>query len=220
MFEDILHDACERYRPAGRIAYHFARGKLRGDPVYRAVLEGGLLPRAGTLLDLGCGGGLFLALVASAKARGGPDLRLVGVETRPRVAAVAEAALGSDAEIVTGDVRARALPPAATIVLFDVLSMMAAADQDALLADLLRALEPGGTLLVRDVDAGAGWRFRTVQAANRIKAWAFRTRGVRFTFRTLDEWRRWLEDAGLSVEMRPMGHGTPFGNVLLVARRR
>ena len=54
MFEDILHDACERYRPAGRIAYHFARGKLRGDPVYRAVWEGGLLPAEGTLLTHVC----------------------------------------------------------------------------------------------------------------------------------------------------------------------
>ncbi len=219
MFEDILHDACERYRPAGRIAYHFARGKLRGDPVYRAVWEGGLLPREGTLLDLGCGGGLLLALVASAKKRGGPDLGLVGVETRTRAAAVASVALGDEAQIITADVRVHPLPAARTIVLFDVLSMMPAQEQDALLAVLLRALESGGTLLVREVDAGAGWRFHTVQAANRFKAWAFRTRGVRFTFRTLSEWREWLERAGLTVEVRPMGQGTPFANVLLVARK-
>ena len=35
----LLDAACEPYRSAGRFAYHFARGKLRADPVYRAILE-------------------------------------------------------------------------------------------------------------------------------------------------------------------------------------
>lgn len=219
MFEEAMKAACERYRPAGRLAYHFARGKLRRDPVYRALLEGGWLPSDGVLLDLGCGGGLLLALVAEAGRRGGPAPRLVGVETRPRAATVARTALGGEAEILTGDVRSEALPPARAIALLDVLSMMPVADQDALLRVLAAALEPGGVLLVRDVDAGAGWRFRTVAAANRFKAWALRTRGVRFHFRTLDGWRAWLGAAGLEVESRPMGRGTPFANVLLIARK-
>jgi SAM-dependent methyltransferase len=219
MFEDAMKAACERYRPAGRLAYHFARGKLGRDPVYRALLEGAWLPRDGVLLDLGCGGGLLLTLVAEARRRGGPAPRLIGVETRPGAAAVARTALGGEAEILTGDVRTEALPPARAIALLDVLSMMPAVDQDALLRVLVAALEPGGVLLVRDVDAGAGWRFRTVAAANRFKAWALRTRGVRFHFRTLDGWRAWLGAAGLEVESRPMGRGTPFANVLLVARK-
>jgi SAM-dependent methyltransferase len=219
MFEDAMKAACERYRPAGRLAYHFARGKLRGDPVYRALFEGGWLPGDGVLLDLGCGGGLLLALVAEARRRGGPAPRLIGVETRPGAVAVARTALGGEAEILTGDVRTEALPPARAIALLDVLSMMPAADQDALLRVLVAALEPGGVLLVRDVDAGAGWRFRTVAVANRFKAWALRTRGVRFHFRTLDGWRAWLGAAGLAVESRPMGRGTPFANVLLIARK-
>ncbi len=219
MYDRLVAQACERYRPAGRVAFHFARSKLRRDPVYRAVLDGGLLPDEGTLLDLGCGGGLLLALLATAKRPGATALRLVGVETRPRAAQVARCALGDDAEIVTDDVRVRVLPPARAIVLFDVLSMMAASDQDALLAALLEALEPGGVLLVREVDAAAGWRFSTVRLANGFKAWALRTRDVRFHFRTLDAWWAWLGAAGLEVETWPMGQGTPFANVLLVARK-
>lgn len=224
-FSAIVAHAANRYRPSGRMAYHFARGKLRGDPVYRAVLEGELLPEAGTVLDLGCGGGLMLAALASARGLSGAAptsvsaRRLVGVETRPRAAAIARQALGDEAEILTGDVRRRPLPPAHAILLFDVLHMMRAPDQDALLAALLSSLEPGGILFVREADAAAGWRFHVVRAANTLKAWLSGASAGEFHFRPLAEWRRWLEQAGLAVETHPMGQGTPFGNVLLVGRK-
>lgn len=222
-FTAVVDHACERYRPTGRVAYHFARGKLQRDPLYRAVFEGDLLPREGTLLDLGCGGGLMLAVLASARvlqaASAASALRLVGVETRTKAAAVARRALAGEAEIVTDDVRHRPLPSARAVLLFDVLSMMRAADQDALLAAVLAALEPGGVLLVREADAGAGGRFQMVNLGNRLKAWASGRSAREFQFRSLADWRRWLEQAGLAVEVRPMGMGTPFGNVLLVGRR-
>lgn len=224
-FAAIVEHAAARYRTSGRNTYHFARGKLRGDPVYRRVLEDELLPKAGTVLDLGCGGGLMLAALASARALSDVALppasarRLVGVETRPRAAAIARRALGDEAEILTDDVRRRPLPPARAILLFDVLHMMRAADQDALLVALLSTLEPGGVLLVREADAAAGWRFHVVRAANTLKAWLGGASARDFHFRSCGEWRRWLELAGLAVETHAMGLGTPFGNVLLVGRK-
>jgi len=223
-FAVVLAHASNRYRLGGRTAHRFARGKLRGDPVYRAVLEGGLLSRDGTVLDLGCGGGLMLAVLASARVLSpvseSSTRRLLGVESRPKAAEIARGALGDEAEILTDDVRRCPLPSARAILLFDVLNLMPAGDQDALLAAVLASLEPGGVLLVREADAAAGWRFRAVRAGNWIKAcWVGRFR-QEFHFRSLAEWRRWLEQAGLEVEVRPMGMGTPFGNVLLVARKR
>ena len=51
----IIDRASEPYRGAGAFAYNFARGKLRGDPVFRALLERGLLLGRSRILDLGCG---------------------------------------------------------------------------------------------------------------------------------------------------------------------
>ena len=224
MFEKIASHAARRYRPCGNLAWQFACGKLTGDPVYRAVWAGPWLHAGGTLLDVGCGAGLMLALIASAgeleTAGRAPRVeKLVGMETRSRVAEIARRALSGQAEIITADARCRVLPAAQTILVFDVLHMMPAADQDALMHTLVAALEPGGVLLLREADAGAGWRFQAVNLANRLKAVAkgYSSRG--FHFRAADEWRVWLESCGLHVEVRAMGGGTPFANVLFAATK-
>lgn len=245
MFEHIAKAAAERYRSCGMTAWQFARGKLRGDPVYRAVCDGPWLKRGGTVIDLGCGQGLMLALIAEGRAAenrkdGNLDRIsgltglaesgsrpaagahgegwLVGVELRPKVAEIARRALGDAAEIIAADARTEALPKAGTILVFDVLHMMPAADQEALVRGLVAALEPGGTLLLREADAGAGWRFQAVNFANRAKAFFFGYSSKGFCFRTKEEWRALLERFGLSVETWAMGTGTPYGNVLLAGR--
>ena len=63
----LLDFACEPYRRAGRFAYHFARGKLGSDPVFRAILEHGLLTDRVRILDLGCGQGLLTAWLKAAQ---------------------------------------------------------------------------------------------------------------------------------------------------------
>ncbi len=56
----LLDRATQPYRAAGHFAWHFARGKLKGDPAFFGLLEHGLIPDAGRLIDLGCGQGCSL----------------------------------------------------------------------------------------------------------------------------------------------------------------
>ena len=62
----LLDAAAQPFRRAGIWTWQHARGKLRFDPVYFSLLRRGLLPNDGTLLDLGCGQGILLALIAAA----------------------------------------------------------------------------------------------------------------------------------------------------------
>jgi uncharacterized protein (DUF2062 family)/SAM-dependent methyltransferase len=225
--------AADRYLGSSVTAWEFARAKLRGDPVYRAVLSSGWLPSAGVLLDVGCGQGLLLALIAQAAddARdsqwppaGWPpaptELRLLGIELRPRAAELARYALGDAAEIQTGDARDAVFPePLDVVALFDVLHLMDAATQAQLVTRIAAAMRPGGLLLVREADAGAGWRFRMVRLGNRLTAMVRGRWRPRFAFRTAAEWRAALAELGFEVAVAPMGDGTPFANVLFVARR-
>jgi uncharacterized protein (DUF2062 family)/SAM-dependent methyltransferase len=236
-FVALVRRASDRYVNMSITAWEFARGKLRKDPVYRAAVYEGLLatqrgdaPAAPSpvLLDIGCGQGLMLALLAEVRrdVRTGawtgtpPPLFdvMVGIETRPRVAAYARAALQGEAEIVTLDARASDLPSADVILLFDVLHLMNAADQEQLLRAVKATIRPGGVVVIREADVGAGWRFSVVRAGNRIKALAVGQWTQTFHFRPASEWVVCFERLGFSADVRQMGQGTPFGNVLFRLR--
>ena len=58
----LWHAASERYRRAGRFAWHFARGKLGMDPLFIDLLRLGLLPAHGRFLGLGCGQAVQVAV--------------------------------------------------------------------------------------------------------------------------------------------------------------
>jgi SAM-dependent methyltransferase len=226
-FDALVRAAADRYVTTSMTAWEFARGKLRGDPVYREVLLGGWVPSGDRLLDIGCGQGLMLALLAEARrfepsasvtARLPRFERLVGVELRPHRARLARAALGSDAEIIESDARLLSAGSARVVLLFDVLHMMPRQDQESLLAAAVRALEPGGMIVVREADASAGWRFQAVRFGNRLTALASGAWRQTFAFRTLDEWRECFSRHGLEVDGRPAGEGTPFANHLFRLR--
>jgi len=230
-FSSLVRRASDRYVSTSITAWEFARGKMRGDPLYRTVLFSNVLPSGGVLVDVGCGQGLMLTLlaeVAADVARGTwpgastPPVfdRLIGIETRQGVAALAQRVLGGDATIVAADARTEVLPGCRAVLVFDVLQMMTASDQDALLLAMSAALEPGGVMLVREADAAAGWRYHAVRLGNRLKAIVFGRWRQTFHFRTVEAWTRCFERAGLDVRFTGTGEGTPFGNVLFVLTRR
>jgi len=226
LFLDLVRNASDRYVGSSITAWEFARGKLRGDPLYRATVCDALLPSGGTLVDIGCGSGLTLAILAEARttyregrwpAAWNPPPQfdhMIGIETRARPAAMAREVLGADATIVHGDARTADVGPCRAVLLFDVLHLLQAPEQDALLATLSAALESDGVVLIREADASGGWRFAAVRLGNRLKALAFGHWRQPFHFRTPDEWLACLASHGLAGQAWPMGAGTPFANVL------
>lgn len=230
-FASLVRKASDRYIDTSVTAWEFARGKLRGDPVYRAVLEDRAVPAGGTLVDVGCGQGLMLALLVEAadvvRAGSWPSNRppppvfdaLVGIELRPRIAAIARRALEERATVVEGDARTHLPPSSAVILFFDVLHMIPIADQEALLIAAARVLDPAGVILVREADAGSGWGFAAVRVGNRLKALVTGNWGQTFHFRTHAEWIACFERLGFHVRGQGTSAGTPFANELFVLTR-
>jgi SAM-dependent methyltransferase len=231
---DLLDRASEPYRGAGRFAWHFARGKLGRDPVFRHLLSAGLIPRGARVLDIGCGQGLLASLLRACAVsetagqwpRRWPaapvGAQVTGIELMPRDIERARAALGEDvddARFVHGDMRTQTFPPCDTAVILDVLHYVTHEEQDAVLQRVRDALAPGGGLLLRVGDAANQRRFAVSQWVDRTVT---RLRGHTappMHGRTLAEWIARLRQLGMAVEPHPMSQGTPFANVLLVARR-
>lgn len=215
-FRDLVESAAAPYRAAGRFAWHFARGKLRGDPAFRHFLEARLVPGDARLLDLGCGQGLLAALLRAAGAPCAAAYR--GIELMARDVARAHRALGERCGVVQGDIRTAPLGTADAVVILDVLHYMPRDDQDAVLARVREALGPGGTLLLRVGDAAGGLPFLLSNWVDWTVALVRGHGATRFHCRSVAQWGRALEALGFSVQSEPMSRGTPFANVLLVAR--
>jgi SAM-dependent methyltransferase len=229
-FRTLHATAAAPYRKAGRFAYYFARGKLRADPVFGAILQYGLLQGYEHILDLGCGQGLLSAWLRAAQQcyecgtwpAGWPAppqfLTVRGIELMPREVARARRALGEGCALTQGDVRSAAFGVADAVVILDVLHYIDAGAQQSVLQRVRAALPAGGRLLLRVGDASAGARFHITQGADRLTMF-WRGHGLLATHcRSLDRWQELLSACGFQSKAMPMSRGTPFANVLLIAQ--
>ena len=230
-FNSLVDAATLPYAGAGKHAYEFTRGKLRHDPVFRALLKQGLLPDDGLLLDLGCGLGVLPALLHEARnhyragewpsdwASPPQNLELHGIELSARKAKIGQQALQGKATIRQGDIRTAELPDCSIAIILDVLLYLSADEQRQTLQRIAQALRPGGTLLLREGDAGGGLRFHITRLSEQMCC-LWRGQGWQpLHYRTVAEWIALLQELGFSVDVLPMSIGTPFSNVMFRATR-
>jgi uncharacterized protein (DUF2062 family)/SAM-dependent methyltransferase len=221
----IFTAASDRYVDTTVTAWEFARGKLRGDPVY-ATLVTDPLPPGHTFVDIGCGQGLALATMVEAaglyaSGQWPPDAppppvfdKWFGIELRKRVAAIAREALGNDVEITHATAPAGLPADISAAALFDVLHLMSYEDQELLLDGVAARMPAGGVLLVREANADAEKGFRQVRIGNRIKAIAVGRWKQRFYFRGLAAWEKLFSSRGWQVQAASTSNAAGFANVL------
>jgi SAM-dependent methyltransferase len=226
----LLDRATQPYRSAGRFAWHFARGKLKGDPVFFGLLEHGLIPDAERLIDLGCGQGLLASWLLEARALhesglwpadwpAAPKVKnLWGLELMPKDVERARAALGDRAQFALGNICTTDFGCADVAIILDVLHYISYEAQEDVLRRIRAALPAGGTFITRIGDAAGGLSF---QYSNWVDRTVFFLRGHRVNriyCRTQKEWLEVLTRNGFEAKPMPMHKGTPFCNVMLIAK--
>lgn len=231
VIDRLIRSAAERYAPAGPFYRHFARGKLRHDPIYLELLRRGTVPEGARVLDLGCGQGLLFALLGASRAchdrglwpSGWPApphaVAMHGIELDAGKVRAAQRALADLATVVQGDLCRTALPDSDVVVVFDVLHYIAdGACQEHILHAAAHALRKGGKLLLRVGDTAAAGRFRVTHLTDYAVQMARSVMRPRFRYRSVGEWVGLLEQAGFTVTDEPMRRGTPFANHLLTGQ--
>jgi SAM-dependent methyltransferase len=233
-----LHEAATvPYKKGGSFAWHFARGKLGRDPVFRGLLERGLIDSAHRrVVDIGCGQGLFASLLASmsrmqAHGRWPSSWKTTpaaadytGIELMPKDVARAAASIGHlqpPPRLLCADMCSAQLPECDLVVILDVLHYVDIEAQNGVLQRVRDALRRGSNanarLLLRIGDASSKRGFAISQWVDRTVT---RIRGHKVSptwGRPLADWVAVLQQLEFRVQSIPMSEGTPFANVLLVA---
>jgi SAM-dependent methyltransferase len=227
----LIGVASRPYFKAGFYPYFFARGKLRIDPVFLAMLRTGSIPDGARILDLGCGQALIAALLIAARRqfdRGGwpagwpeppASFGYVGIDVDAQCVRWARRALGERVNVQAADLRGAELPDADVVVLLDVLHYLGDAEQLALLEKVAHSLRAGGKLLLRIADTAAGWRAGVTRLADHSAVLLRGRVPGKFLSRSVGDWSALLVRHGFRIEREPMSQGTPFANILLTAHR-
>ncbi|HZV53901.1 MAG TPA: class I SAM-dependent methyltransferase [Rhodocyclaceae bacterium] len=229
----LLDEASRPYRAAGHFGYHFARGKLGSDCIFREVLRQGVFPKTGRYLDLGCGQAVFASWLLAARGRyekgdwpsDWPEpprvIELRGFELMAKDVARGRAALADREPQVTireGDICRTDFGQVDVVTILDVLHYIDYAGQEDVLRRVRAALPTGGLLVTRVGDAAAGLPFHICDWLDRAVTFVRGHRLPTLYCRRLADWRELLRNLGFEVETMPMSKGKPFANVMLIAR--
>lgn len=228
----LLDEATTPYKQAGKFAANFARGKLAGDPVFKEILQRGLIPANSHVVDIGCGQGLLSAWLLAAErialasqwpeawAKPPSGVSVHGIELMPADVLRAQKALGAHQDKLTfetGDMCTTTFGKAQTAVILDVLHYVPYAAQEDVLLRVRDALLPAGLLILRIGDADGGLGFKVSNWVDNVVTLARGHSLSRLYCRPLTEWMSLLNKLGFRVESKSMSQGTPFANVMLLA---
>ena len=169
-----------------------------------------LVPAAGSILDLGCGQGIFANLMGLR----GPDRQILALERNAKKAALARDRV-TNVRVEDRDVSRAALPPVDTVTLIDVLHHLDSFEEQAPLLDAVRGILPvGGTLVLKEVTTSRAIRYRLTRVLDRLSY-----PRDRFYFRPHEEFRAMLEARGFTVSFHPLWTHVPYAHYAFVARR-
>jgi len=177
---------------------------------------GQYLPRAGRVLDLGCGFGLFSLYYASVR----PGLQIEGFDLNPRRIAMARDAarkLGlANVRYAVGnatDFRGGRLLAAAYML--DIIHHIPAEAVRPLLEQMAKVLPPGGRLLIKDVERRPAWKRWFTHALDRVM-----DPGTPVHYWSGEDLQSLLEEIGFSVYRHLMVDFLPYPHILYICERR
>ncbi len=231
--QTLLDEASRPFRSGSHFAYHYARGKLSSDCIFRELIKRGVFPAEARFLDLGCGqGSLFGWLLAARNlyekgnwpsdwAPAPKPLSLRGFELMQKDVERAAKAFGTDhplVKITQGDMCKVDFGQADVVTILDALHYIDHLRQKDVLKRIYAALPPGGLFLTRVGDAGAGLPYHICNWVDHAVTFVRGHRLPTLYGRHLAEWIDLLKNLGFQVETMPMSEGKPFANIMLICR--
>jgi 2-polyprenyl-6-hydroxyphenyl methylase/3-demethylubiquinone-9 3-methyltransferase len=197
----------------------FVRGRLASAPLAALAARA----EGSRLLDVGCGHGVLVALLAA----GAPGRRVVGIDPDERKIAWARASVGRlpNVELRACTIEALAAERPAefdTVLVADVLYLLAADAWPPFLRAAHALLRPGGRLVLKEAEDDGSWRVKKALLQEQLMVRLLRrthsSGAVGFAPRAVLESA--VRDAGFMIEeVMPLARGYSTPHLLIVGRR-
>lgn len=177
------------------------------------------VPPEGRILEIGCGHGVFSALLALQS----DGREVVGTDVDGDKIRAASRAGAGVANLRFDPAEPGDLPagPWDAVCIIDVLYLIDRAGERALLEAAAAALAPGGVMVVKEMATGPRWKFQLMALQERLSVQILGiTHGHGLTFVPPVELAGWLTEAGLDdVAHLPLHAGHLHPHHLITARR-
>lgn len=208
-----LSDVLRLYDGASIATRAFLRGRVLLSDL--EFIERQVPPR-GTVLDLGCGHGLFANLLAVRS----PERRVIGIDIDPGKIEVARGTIGgrTNIEFVCASLDDAALPSCDVITIVDVLYLLPGEEQRRLLRECNEKLASGGLLVWKAQERRPRWKYAWTYFQELVATSAGLTRGKRgsLTFMSREESLDALSEAGFKPRIVEMKSRRPYSDVLFL----
>jgi 2-polyprenyl-3-methyl-5-hydroxy-6-metoxy-1,4-benzoquinol methylase len=177
-------------------------------------------PSSGRILDIGCGHGVFLNLLACDTNNKGRTM--VGVDHDPSKIDVAKRCSVPEATFLSGSLNDMPGASFDAISIIDVLYTIDTADWAGVIDASFCLLKPGGILVVKEVVDTPRWKYWCILLEEKLAVGILKiTKGERPHIESATFYRKAIEKSGFCmIENRPLAsRWWPISHHLFVARK-
>jgi len=212
----VIDDVLALYRDEPLPVRAFLRGRKL---LSRLEFIERFVPYTGTVVELGCGHGLFSNLMALSSGH----RTVTGIDLDDRKITVANATVRKriNIEFHHGDITKMSLPEYDAVTIVDVLYLLPVDEQKRVLDVCASILKPGGVLVWKAQERHPKWKYWLTYMQEYIATNVGVTKGKKGSlhFMSRDEALRALSATGLVAEVVEMRTPLPYTDILYLGKK-
>ncbi len=207
-----MDDVLALYADAGRATHAFLRGRILISDLEFIERQ---VPVSGTIVDLGCGHGLFANLMALRS----PERRVIGIDPSAGKIELARGTIGdrSNIDFIRAGIFDCGISECDAITIVDVLYLLPRQEQKRVLVECRRKLRPGGVLVWKAQERRPCWKFAWTYLQELITASAGLILGRRYgrlAFMSREQALAALREAGFKPRTVEMKTRRPYTDII------